>query len=74
MKKKSTSGKDWFKTFEPEKYQKFDEATGLPTHDAKGKELSQAILNKLKKMQTSQETKYQKWLAEQNAGPVSEDK
>ena len=49
-KKKSTSGKDWFKTFEAEAYSAFDEETGLPTHDAKGKELSQAIKNKLKKV------------------------
>ena len=40
LKEKSTSGKDYFKTFESDKYSKFDEATGLPTHDAKGKELS----------------------------------
>ena len=53
MKKKSTSGKDWFKTMEKEKYSKFDDATGLPTHDAKEKELSQAIVNGLKKVQAS---------------------
>lgn len=39
LKKKSTPGKDWFRTFETDKYSKFDDATGLPTHDAKGKEL-----------------------------------
>jgi hypothetical protein len=32
----------------PEKYSKFD-AEGLPTHDDKGKELSDSIRNKLKK-------------------------
>ena len=40
MKEKSTPGKDWFKTIKKEEYSKFDDATGLPTHDAKGKELS----------------------------------
>lgn len=54
---------------EKEKYSKFDDATGLPTHDAKEKELSQAIVNGLKKVQASQEKKYQKWLAEQNKAP-----
>lgn len=40
LKKKSTSGKDWFKVFNEENYSKFDEATGLPTHklDKNGKE------------------------------------
>ena len=49
LKKKSTSGKDWFREFETDKYSKFDENTGLPTHDIKEKELSEAIVNKLKK-------------------------
>lgn len=65
LKKKSTPGKEWFKVMEAEKYSKYDDETGLPTHDATGKELSTAILNKLKKVQNSQETKYQKWLKEQ---------
>jgi len=41
LKKKSTSGKDYFKVFESEKYTKFDEETGLPTHtkDKKGTEI-----------------------------------
>jgi len=58
LKKKSTPGKDWFKTFETDKYSKFDEETGLPTHDAKDKPLSEAIVNKLRKQQNSQENKY----------------
>jgi len=58
LKKKSTSGKDWFKTFEADKYSKFDEETGLPSHDLKDKALSEAILNKLKKVQNKQEGVY----------------
>jgi len=49
LKKKSTSGKDWFRTMEAEKYSKFNEETGLPTHDAKDKALSEALVNKCKK-------------------------
>ena len=47
-KKKSTPGKDWFRTFEAAKFSKFDE-NGLPTHNAKGKELSKEERNKLQK-------------------------
>mmetsp|Transcript_9788 Transcript_9788/g.16481 ORF Transcript_9788/g.16481 Transcript_9788/m.16481 type:complete len:152 (+) Transcript_9788:1476-1931(+) len=65
LKKKSTPGKEWFRVFETDKYSKFDAETGLPTHDLNDKALSEAILNKLKKQQNSQETKYQKWLKEQ---------
>jgi len=50
LKKKSTSGADWFKVFKADEYSKFDE-TGLPTHNNKDKELSEAIRNKLKKEQ-----------------------
>jgi cysteinyl-tRNA synthetase len=42
LKKKSTPGKDWFRVMEADKYSKFNEETGLPTHDAKGKALSEA--------------------------------
>lgn len=62
LKKKSTSGKDWFKEFESDKYSKFDPETGLPTHDLKDKALSEAILNKLKKVQNKQQGVYEKWL------------
>lgn len=51
LKKKSTPGKEWFREFETEKYSKFDDETGLPTHDASGKALSEAIVNGLKKVQ-----------------------
>lgn len=50
IKKKRTSGKDWFRVFESDKYSKFDEVTGLPTHDLKDKQLSEAIVNGLKKL------------------------
>ena len=40
LKKKSTSGKDWFKVMEADKYSKLDEETGLPSHDKSGKELN----------------------------------
>ncbi len=73
LKKKSTSGKDWFRTMEAEKYSKFDDETGLPTHDASGKALSEAIVNKLRKQQNSQENKYQKWLKEQEASKATEE-
>jgi cysteinyl-tRNA synthetase len=66
LKKKSTSGKDWFKTFETDKFSKFDEETGLPTHDDKGKELSKEIVNSLKKKQAAQQKKYEKWLEQQS--------
>lgn len=49
LKKKSTPGKDWFKVFESAKYSKYDDA-GLPTHDVEGKALSEAIVNKFKKI------------------------
>lgn len=57
-KKKSTSAKDYFRVFESEKYSKYDEATGLPTHDKAGKELNQNQVNGLKKLQA----KHQKFL------------
>ena len=50
IKKKSTSGKDWFRVMETDQYSKFDDVTGLPTHDAKGKELPEAKVNGLKKL------------------------
>jgi hypothetical protein len=36
----------------------------LPTHDSKGKELSESIRNKLKKEQNKQGEVYQKYLKE----------
>jgi len=54
LKKKSTSGSEWFKVFKANEYSKFDEF-GLPTHNDKEKELSEAIRNKLKKEQAKQQ-------------------
>ena len=51
LKKKSTSGKDFFKVLEADGYTKFDDETGLPTHDKNNKALSEAIVNGLKKKQ-----------------------
>ena len=48
LKKKSTPPTEWFKVFKSDEYSKFDEQ-GLPTHNNKDKELSEAIRNKLKK-------------------------
>ena len=64
LKKKSTSGKDWFKVMESEKYSKFDEATGLPTHDKAGKELNGNLVNGCKKLQAKQQKAYEKWVKE----------
>ena len=58
---------------EAEAYSKFSEETGLPTHDKNGKELSEAIVNGLKKKQNKQEGVYQKWLKEQEAAKATEE-
>ena len=42
-------------------YSLYDE-TGLPTHDAKGKELSKEIRNKLQKEQNKQKKVYEDYL------------
>ena len=63
LKKKSTPGSEWFKTFRADEFSKFDE-NGLPTHNNKDKELSEAIRNKLKKDQAKQQSIYEKWLSE----------
>ena len=60
--------------FESDKYSKFDEETGLPTHDTKDKPLSEAILNKLKKVQNKQQGIYEKWLKEQAEAGAEEEK
>jgi cysteinyl-tRNA synthetase len=73
FKKKSTSGKDFFKVLEADGYSKFDAETGLPTHDKNDKALSEAIVNGLKKKQNKQETVYQKWLKEQEAATGTEE-
>lgn len=73
LKKKSTSGKEWFRVMESDKYSKFDPETGLPTHDTKDKALSEPIVNKLKKVQAKQQGIYEKWLKEKEAGEVNEE-
>lgn len=66
LKKKSTSGAEWFKVFESDKYSKFDE-NGLPTHDIKDKEIPEAKRNGFKKLQAKQQGVYEKWVASQAA-------
>ena len=44
-------------------FTQYDE-TGLPTHDVKGKELSESIRNKLKKEWNKQKEVYEKYLQE----------
>jgi cysteinyl-tRNA synthetase len=61
LKKKSTPPGEWFKVMNVAEYSKFDE-NGLPTHNNKDKELSEAIRNKLKKEQEKQKGVYEKWL------------
>lgn len=46
------------------KYTQFDK-TGLPTHDAEGKEISKGQVKKLLKLQQAQEKRYQEFLASQ---------
>jgi cysteinyl-tRNA synthetase len=52
--------------FKADEYSKFDEE-GLPTHNNKDKELSEAIRNKLKKEQVKQQQVYEKWLSSKDA-------
>lgn len=49
VKKKSTPASEWFRVFRAAEFSQFEAETGLPTHDAKGKELSESIRNKLRK-------------------------
>ena len=58
--------------FKTEEYNKFDEQ-GLPTHNNKDKELSEAIRNKLKKEQVKQQQVFEKWSSEQNAPEESKE-
>ena len=58
---------------ESDAYSKYDEETGLPTHDKNGKELSEAIVNGLKKKQKKQDGVYQKWVKEQEAAKGEEE-
>lgn len=46
----------------PEQYSKFDEATGIPTHDKAGEELSKGAAKKLKKEWDKQKEQHDKYL------------
>lgn len=48
------------------KYLKFDDK-GMPTHDLEGKEITKSALKKLQRLFKEQETRYNKFIAEQNA-------
>ena len=63
LKQNSTPGKDYFRVFESDKYSKFDEETGVPTHDQDGQEVNQQLVKGFQKKMAAQEKKYQKWLA-----------
>ena len=76
-KKKSTPPSEYFKTFEADKYSKFDE-NGLPTHsvpdeDGKEKELSKEQINGLKKKMKGLEKKYQKYIQKLEADKKKEE-
>lgn len=78
MKKKSTTGAEWFKVFSEHKegvYAKYDDE-GLPTHtmNKKGeeKELSEAQRNGLRKLQKKQDGVYAKWLKTQEPAATTE--
>lgn len=64
LKKKSTPPQEWFKVFRAAEFSQFEAETGLPTHDAKGKELSDSIKNKLKKEWNKQKEVFDKYLQE----------
>ena len=49
IRKKSTPPTEWFKVFRGNEFSKYESETGIPTHDAKDKEISESIRNKLKK-------------------------
>lgn len=61
--KKSTSGKDFFRVLEKEKWSEFDEETGLPTKTHDAKEVTDQMIKNCKKLQAAQQKKYEKWLA-----------
>jgi cysteinyl-tRNA synthetase len=62
--KRATPANLWFSTYRAAEFKEFDPETGIPTHDAKGKELSEAIKNKLKKEWNKQAEVHAKYLAE----------
>lgn len=49
-----------------DKYSAFDES-GLPTHDASGKEVSKSALKKLSRLYAEQEARYNKYVLEMNS-------
>jgi cysteinyl-tRNA synthetase len=49
-----------------DKFSKFDDE-GVPTHDAKGIEISKELKNKLKKEFKKHEEKHQKWLEQKKS-------
>jgi cysteinyl-tRNA synthetase len=73
IRKKSTPPQEWFKAFRAAEFSQYDE-NGLPTHDAKGKEINEQIRNKLKKEWNKQKEVYEKFIAEQEAGKKEESK
>jgi cysteinyl-tRNA synthetase len=56
----ATPAKEWYAT-QLDKYSKFDE-DGIPSHDAKGFEISKEIKNKLKKEFNKHQENYKKWV------------
>ena len=64
IRKKSTPPNEWFKTFRANEFSKYEEGTGIPTHDAKDKEISESIRNKLKKEWNKQTEVYEKYMLE----------
>jgi len=64
LKKKSTPPQEWFKVFRAAEFSQFEAETGLPTHDSKGKEISESIKNKLKKECNKQKEVFDKYLQE----------
>lgn len=64
MRKKSTPPNEWFKVFRAAEFSQYDPETGVPTHDSKGKEISESIKNKLKKEWNKQKEVYEKYMLE----------
>ena len=62
--KKSTPPNEWFKVFRAAEFSQYDPETGMPTHDSKGKEISESIKNKLKKEWNKQKEVYDKYMLE----------
>ncbi len=62
--KKSTPPNEWFKVFRAAEFSQYDPETGVPTHDSKGKEISESIKNKLKKEWNKQKEVYDKYMLE----------